>query len=223
MGKASTLELQPNQAPRSMSDQTLEERRWATAIRNAAFGVWDLDPRLDTVHYPPQWKTRLGFPRIDAPDNCAFWRCRVHPDDFNAMLRALRSHLDGSSLTYEVRFRLRSNGSGYRTMLSRGRAVARDDLGNATRMIGTMVDLTGRPLAVANYGLATEEPGRADVVPRLPFHAAFSVARQPHGLCGSAGEALARCATDSAKDRHRRVELIDDLLDVALRDAHAAA
>ena len=71
----------------------------------------------------------------------------VHPDDFQAMLRALRAHLDGFAPHYEMQFRLRGNGFGYRTVLSRGRVVARDHRGDATRMVGTMIDLTGRPLA----------------------------------------------------------------------------
>ncbi len=184
-----------------MSDPTLEESRWASAIQTSAYGVWDLDPRHDVVHYSPQWKARLGFPRVEAADCTAFWRCRVHPDDFAPMLGSLRSHIDGCSPDYAMRFRLRSNGSGYRTMLSRGRVVARDALGNATRMVGTMVDLTGRPATVANYGLASEEPLCADAHPRLPFHA----------LLGTV-----------APQTQRLVNLIDDLLDVALREAHAA-
>ena len=205
-----------------MSDQTREERRWTIAIENSKFGVWDLDPRLDTVHYSPQWKARLGFPRIDSPDSCAFWRCRVHPDDFDPMLGSLRSHLEGCSLTYEKRFRLRSNGSGYRTMLSRGRVVARDNLGNATRMVGTMVDLTGRPASVANYGLATEEPRRADDVPRFPFHAVLGLTRGLNGICGRANETWERGEAGVAQQSHRLVELIDDLLDVAQREPNAA-
>jgi PAS domain-containing protein len=184
-----------------MADRTREEARWAIAIKNATLGVWDLDPRHDVVHYSPQWKARLGFPRVEAADCTAFWRCRVHPDDVAPMLGSLRSHIDGCSPDYAMRFRLRSNGSGYRTMLSRGRVVARDTLGNATRMIGTMVDLTGRPATIANYGLATEEPRGADALSHLPFHA----------LLGAA-----------APQGQRLVELIDDLLDVALREAHAA-
>ena len=183
-----------------MSDRTPEERRWATSIENARFGVWDLDPRLEIVHYSPQWKARLGFPRIDAPDTCAFWRCRVHPDDFDPMLGSLRSHLDGFTPTYEMRFRLRSNGSGYRSMLSRGRVVARDPLGNAPRMVGTMVALTGGASSAANYGLATELPVQARELHRLPFHAALG----------------------GAPERHRLVERVDDLLDVALLETNAA-
>lgn len=205
---------------RTVSNQTREEIRWAIAIEEAAFGVWDLDPRLDTVHYSPRWKTRLGFPRIDAPDSSAFWRCRVHPDDLKPMLAALRSHLDGCSSTYESRFRLRSNGSGYRTMLSRGRVVARDGLGNCTRMIGTMIDLTGWPASVGSYGLATEEPRPTGECSRVPFHAALGVARQLREISGPTCATLEQGSAGNAHESRRPVELIHDLLDVALREAN---
>ena len=179
------------------------------AIESATFGVWDLDPRRELVHYSPQWKARLGFPLIHAADSSAFWRCRVHPGDVAPMLGSLRAHLDGDTPDYEMRFRLRSNGSGYRSMLSRGRVVARDAFGNATRMIGTMVDQTGRASSAANYGLAAEAPGRTDEAPRWPFHTALGGARWLFS------------ATEAAESA-RLVGLVDDLLDGAWREAQAA-
>lgn len=202
-----------------MSDRTVEEQGWLRAVENATFGVWDLDPRLEMVHYPPQWKARLGFPRIHAPDSTAFWRCRVHPDDLDPMLRALRSHLDGYSPSYEMRFRLRSNGSGYRTVLSRGRVVARDPRGHATRMVGTMVDLTGRRIAAAPHGLAGEDSELAIKASRLPLHAVLGVACPQDG---SAGDRSGSGGLDAAHDAHRLIGLISDLLDRALHEGSAA-
>lgn len=122
-----------------------EELRWRTAVEQGHFGVWDLDPLLESVRYSPRWKEHMGFADITAADSTTFWRCRVHPDDLAPMLKALRSHLDGFRPSYEAKFRIRSNGSGYRLMLSRGLAVERDSQGHALRMVGTMVDLTDRP------------------------------------------------------------------------------
>jgi hypothetical protein len=221
MGQNAGLNALPHEIFGVMSDRTIEERRWALAVESAAFGIWDLDPRLDMVHYSPQWKARLGFPRIDAPDSTAFWRCRVHPGDVDPMLGSLRLHLNGCSSNYEMRFRLRSNGSGYRTVLSRGQVVARDHRGNATRMVGTMVDLAGRPAPTASYGLAAEEPGPTTEAPRLPFHAVLGVARPLDGIYGSACESFGAGGSDDAKESRRLVELIGDLLDVALREANA--
>ena len=216
------VSMQLGRTPGIMSNRTIEERHWVLAVESATFGVWDLDPRLDVVHYSPQWKARLGFPRIDAPDSTAFWRCRVHPDDFDAMLSSLRAHLDGYSASYSMRFRLRTNGSGYRTVLSRGRVVERDPAGIATRMIGTMVDLTGGSAPAATYGLAAEVPGLATQGPRLPFHAILGVAGSLDGSRGPACETSAGGGSNGAQGSPRLVELVDDLLGVALREAAAS-
>jgi PAS domain S-box-containing protein len=127
-----------------MPDLTPEEERWRTALQNADFGMWDLDPKNETVRYSPQWKARLGFAQIDSPDRTSFWRSLVHPDDFNPMLRGLRLHMDGYTPTYEMRFRLRAGNFRYVSVLSRGRVVERDEQGDALRIIGTMIDLTQR-------------------------------------------------------------------------------
>ena len=189
-----------------MPTPTVDERRWLHALENARFGVWDLDPRLESVHYAPAWKAHLGFPRVHAADSTSFWRCRVHPNDMDVMLDSLRRHLDGSADSYSACFRLRSNGSGYRTVVSRGRVVERDARGAATRMVGTMVDLTPRPVVVTRHGLASEDPREAVMAApaRLPLHAALAA--------GAASEP-ARTLVDA----------VSDLLDLALRDAAVAA
>lgn len=205
-----------------MSNTTVEEHRWLAAVEEGVFGVWDLDPRLELVHYSPEWKTRLGFSQIHAPDSTWSWRCRVHPDDLNPMLVSLRSHLDGTASSYAARFRLRINGSGYRTVLSRGRVVARDPQGGATQMVGTMVDLTDRPAAAAMHGLTAQDPSQLIRSPRLPFHALLAAA-QPHA-------ASSACPVEPCSDRRsavaaqgrRLVGMVDDLLDMALREGSAS-
>ena len=120
------------------------ESRWELAIQSAAFGVWDLDPCAQTVHYSPQWKAMLGYDAIDERESTATWRARVHPDDLGPMVEALDAHLDARNVAYEAEFRLRAADGGYRIVLSRGRVVARDETGRARRVVGTLTDLTGR-------------------------------------------------------------------------------
>lgn len=206
-----------------MSDGTPEEQRWRSALESGIFGVWDLDLRREVVHYSPEWKARLGFPRVHDADSTAFWRCRVHPEDFEAMLGSLRSHIDGCSPTYEMRFRLRSNGSGYRTMLSRGRVVGRDDEGNATRMVGTMVDLTDRPAHAAPHGLAAEDPRQIVEVAHEPFHLLIGTCGPQFESCsGIPSEMLTKTRPAVASQTRRVIDLVDDLLDRALREGFAS-
>lgn len=182
-----------------MGAQAPKIERWKAAVADGQFGIWDLDPLLDLVHYPSAWKQRLGFPEIFAPDHTWFWRCRVHPDDLGAMMSALHAHLDGFSDTYEARFRLRSNGSGYRCVVSRGRVVARDDRGQATRMVGTMIDVTQRSLS--GHGLNANLASSHGVPPAtsFPMHLPLSQA------------GLATLAPP--------IERVSDLLDLACDEA----
>ncbi|WP_284618035.1 PAS domain-containing protein [Aquabacterium humicola] len=195
---------------------TSQECRWQTALDTGAFGVWDLDPGLEMVHYSPQWKARLGFPDIDDADSTSFWRCRVHPQDLKPMMDALRQHLDGYTPTYEMRFRLRSTGGGYRQVLSRGRVAARDHRGTATRMVGTMIDLCDRPglLPVAPPPpLADGAFWRPPSAPAgVPLHRMLGV-----GPASTHAGAAFAAAGDAVDARGAMLALMEDLLDLAVR------
>jgi len=182
----------PVREDRGMGICQTEELRWHTAVEEGRFGVWDLDPALDTVHYSPRWKVRMGFADLGLADATSFWRCRVHPEDLQPMLKALRSHLDGFRSLYEAKFRIRSNGSGYRLMLSRGLAVERDAQGQPLRMVGTMIDLTDRPVSPLAESLALCEAPCAPPGSRLPFHLLLGGAARTSSdpLLGQASELL---------------------------------
>ncbi|WP_077034282.1 PAS domain-containing protein [Pelomonas sp. KK5] len=176
--------------------------RWRQAIEDARLGVWDLRPELEAVQHSPQWKARLGFPDPHEADSTHFWRCRVHPDDLDAMLDAMRTHARGDAPHYEARFRLRSNGSGYRLLHSRGRVVERDGLGRALRIVGTMIDLTERAPSPRG-GLAVGARELMAVRPLAwPFHRL---------LADRASLAL-------AGERARLLPLVEDLLEAAMLD-----
>jgi PAS domain S-box-containing protein len=120
------------------------ERRWGLAVQTARFGVWDLDVKQQRVHYTPEWKAMLGYCASDEADDTSAWRERVHPDDLAPMLQAQQAHLSGRSVGYECEFRLRAADGAYRWVLSRGRTVAFDALGQPLRVIGTLTDVTDR-------------------------------------------------------------------------------
>lgn len=168
-------------------------------------GLWDLRPELETVHYSPQWKQRLGFPEPLQADSTHFWRCRVHPSDLEPMLAAMRGHARGDQPGYEARFRLRSNGSGYRLMHSRGRIIERGADGRALRMVGTMLDLTERA-PTPQGGLPDGARGAMEGAPlALPFHL----------LLADAVDAK------TAQERDRLLGLVGDLLQATVAQLEA--
>ena len=177
------------------------ELRLRRAVEAGELGLWDLRLDLETVHHSPQWKLRFGFPEPQSADSTHFWRCRVHPDDLEGMLTAMRAHLRGGQPCYEAVFRLRSNGSGYRLVHSRGRLIERAADARPVRMVGTMLDLTARPCTPGG-GLAHGSP----VTP-----AAVPVGRPFHELVCAGSDAAWVVA-----ERRRVARLVEGLLDASL-------
>ena len=179
--------------------------RLREAVDAGELGLWDLRPELETVHYSPQWKLRLGFPDPHGADSTHFWRCRVHPGDLQGMLTAIHAHTRGAEPAYGFKFRLRSNGSGYRVVHSRGRVIEWSADGRASRMVGTMVDLTARP-CTPQGGLADGACGATagGAALGLPFHVLLSAQRP-----GEATDTASAAAT--AAERRRMLDLMDDV------------
>lgn len=67
----------------------------------------------------------------------------MHPDDRDAVLKALKMHIDGASPRFEAAFRAQHKDGAYRWIMSRGRAV-RDASGRAVRVVGVHADISER-------------------------------------------------------------------------------
>ncbi len=202
------------------------ERRWGMALQSAAFGVWDLDPRGQTVHYSPEWKAMLGYGDADEADSTATWRDRVHPDDLGPMLGALNAHLDGQASSYEMEFRLRAADGSHRWVLSRGRVVSRDEQGAALRMVGTLTDLTdrrevelmriARDRAEAANLAKTQFLSRMSHELRTPLNAVLGFAQLLSRRIGAADlDDQRRCVAQIEKAGWHLLAMIDDVLDLS--------
>jgi PAS domain S-box-containing protein len=207
-------------------DLKILEQRWGLALQSASFGVWDLAPQRDEVHYSPEWKTALGYEPQDAPDRTETWRARVHPSDLQAMLAALQGHLDGRPGLYEHEFRLRAADGAYRWVLSRGRVVERDVEGRALRMIGTLTDITdrreaealrlARDRAEAANRAKTEFLSRMSHELRTPLNAVLGFAQLLSQRLGGPGlDAQRGYLEHIEKAGWHLLHLIDDVLDLS--------
>ena len=129
-----------------LSELRETQDRYALAVRGANDGIWDWDLVADTIYYGPRWKQMLGHSEAEVGDAPEEWFGRVRPDDLGGLRAAIDAHLEGHTSHFESEHRIRHADGGYRWVFNRGVAV-RDSENRATRVAGSMSDITDRKAA----------------------------------------------------------------------------
>jgi diguanylate cyclase (GGDEF)-like protein/PAS domain S-box-containing protein len=137
----------------AVADLRESEERYALAMRGANDGLWDWNLVTNQVFWSARWKAMLGY---DAGDDIGAspeeWLNRVHHEDVANVRETLAAHLAGTSEHYESEHRILHDSGMYRWVLCRGAAV-RDQAGVATRLAGSLTDITETKLVDTLTGL----------------------------------------------------------------------
>lgn len=124
------------------------EERYALAVAGARDGIWDWDLTRSEIHFSSRWFELLQLSGVDERSVPAIWFDRVHPEDQVGLDQALNAHLRGDTPYLEHEFRIRDGTGQAMWALCRGVAI-RDDSGRATRIAGSLTDISDRKLAEA--------------------------------------------------------------------------
>lgn len=144
------------------------QERYTLAVRGANDGIWDWDMLTGTVYFSPRWKETLGHTGTEIGDSPDEWFSRVCDEDIERVQAALDAHLEGRTSHFESEHRVRHADGTYRWILSRGVAV-RDQDHRATRMAGSISDVTDRKLAIERL----RHDARHDPLTGLPNRTMF--------------------------------------------------
>ncbi len=119
------------------------ESRWNFALESAGQGVWDHNLNAKTAFYSRMWKVMRGIdPGEEVDPSPEAWLERVHPDD-RERIQAANSQQDSGDLSLkEIEYRERHRDGHWIWILSRGKAVAWNPDGSASRVLGTDTDIT---------------------------------------------------------------------------------
>ncbi len=121
------------------------EKRYVLAVAGSTDGIWDWEILSNTVFYSDRFKEILGYTSEEFPGTIDAFRCRLHPEDADAVWAAVEHHLR-ERVPYNVEYRLQTKWGEYRWFHARGQAIW-DSKGNATRMSGSLQDITDLKLA----------------------------------------------------------------------------
>jgi len=129
-----------------ISQLALAEERAKLALKGANDAIWDWDLDRNTKFYSPRWKQMRGFSDReigDSPDDCIN---RIHPDDYQRVMKSIDDHILGKTKFFEIEYRSQCKDGSYLWVLDRGQTV-KDRDGRATRLIGFETDISDRRCA----------------------------------------------------------------------------
>jgi PAS domain S-box-containing protein len=116
------------------------EERYALALRGARDGLWEWDLRTGRLSYSQRMVELVGPAGEGPQDVMGDFAARLHPEDRERVLTALRDHLERRR-AYDIEFRLWTASGEYRWFHASGQA-AWDEHGRATRMAGSLGEIT---------------------------------------------------------------------------------
>ena len=153
--QAETLRVLGRQvmAQLNLTRQTRElaasESRTRLLVESSSIGLWNWDLVSNEIFHSNECKRQLGFEPGELSGGVAEWVGRMHPENRDATLAAVRDYIAGRRPNYDVEFRLMHKDGSWRWILTRG-SLNRDDSGKPVRMMGCHIDITDRKLAEAS-------------------------------------------------------------------------
>lgn len=109
-------------------------------------GHWYWNCQNNTVTFNPLKVTTLGYDSEEVPENCGFqyFTDKLHPDNYEATMTAMRDHLAGKKPVYETEYRIRTKHGKWKWFHDIGRITKRDAEGQPLLVAGIVFDITER-------------------------------------------------------------------------------
>jgi PAS domain S-box-containing protein len=115
------------------------EERYRLATKATKDAIWDIDLVTGSVSWNDTYSTVYGRP--ENAGSWQFWIDHIHPEDRIRTLGEFHAALDGGASSWSGEYRFRRADGEWAYIYDRA-YIARDEAGNARRVIGAMQDLT---------------------------------------------------------------------------------
>jgi len=120
------------------------EQRYRLAAHATNDAVWDW--RMADGHVIWNEALRTLFGHVERETDAQWWLDHIHPEDRQAVDTGIHAVIDGDRTGWSSEYRFRRADGSYAVVLDRG-TVLRGAHGEPIRMIGAMLDLSGRKAA----------------------------------------------------------------------------
>jgi PAS domain S-box-containing protein len=106
--------------------------------------VWNWRPGEDLLTIDERFVELVGLPPGTATITLAEWQALLHPEDLPRLLELAHSLTSGEETTFDITYRLRRPGGGWRWVLDRGRVGSRNAAGEVETVYGIALDIDER-------------------------------------------------------------------------------
>lgn len=117
------------------------EERFALAIAGSKDGIFDYNPITREVWFSPRYKAILGYSDAEFPNDIAFWKSRMLPEDHRVTTEQFFDYEQGRIDTIEIRQRFRHRDGSIVHVQNRAQGT-RDEQGRINRLVGAITDVT---------------------------------------------------------------------------------
>ena len=132
-------------------------------------GHWYWNITTNRVTFNSLKVRALGFDPEELPEQVPyqFFTDRVHPDDYEHTMEAMRSHLCGDAHEHEVEYRIQAKDGSWRWYYDRVSITVRDEHGAPVFLAGIVFDVTerkNREQELENITIALSEDASTDAL-----------------------------------------------------------
>lgn len=122
------------------------ELRFQLLTRAANDLVYDWDMTSGYLWWSDAVTLRYGYPPEEVRHDIAWWESLIHPEDLPGVMNPLSEAIDSGKSFWAGEYRFRRADGTYGWVLDRG-CFVRDSAGQSVRMLGLMLDISGRKAA----------------------------------------------------------------------------
>lgn len=130
-----------------LNEQLLREREQESRLEydwTGNLGHWYWNIKTNSVTFNPLKITTLGYglPADLSSVPYQFFTDKLHPDDHERAMNAMRDHLRGKAHVYEIEYRILAQDGSYHWFYDRGKITQYDEAGHPVFLAGIVFDIT---------------------------------------------------------------------------------